>query len=114
MSRQLTKSILCFAGNMNFSVNQRKTLRRVLECQYDLLLSLEDKEIITDEERTIIETADTWYNMNDCFMNIVSRKPEERVFQSFLDSLRETSQSHVANYILGGKLNTLVLNWQIS
>lgn len=80
-------------------VKQVKTrLRDLIEVKYGLLVVLDGKGVLTTEEYTRLNDEKDTYTMIDGLLDIISNK-SDGLCQLFLDSLDETFQSHVANFI---------------
>ncbi len=71
-----------------------------IECEYGLLVKHERKDILTEEQFNIIEgMKSSRYAQNAALLEMLSEHTVVQRYEKFLDALRDTHQSHLANYI---------------
>lgn len=81
----------------------------IMECQYGLLSELKARKVLTSRQISDIEETSNPFKQCDKLISLVARilTRDERMHERFLQSLRETGQSHVANHIMGGEFYQL-------
>jgi len=77
----------------------KEPLREMLDPDFLLTDKLLCEEVLTDRERQKVEKKDSLQERNDALIDIVLRKGETARLR-FNDSLRDTDQEHVLNFIL--------------
>lgn len=88
----------------------RATLIELMDSRHGLLSQLYSADCITTRQKEFVETAASPSDTNGRLLDIL-RRGSESYFDTFLDGLRRTGQSHVCNILTGsGSVARLVGN----
>ena len=76
--------------------NRQNVLRSNLECQYGLMDEPFSRQVLTEFQATEVESLRNRLAQNDALLKMLSDKTN---IQPFLDALRATHQTHLADFI---------------
>jgi len=97
----LLNNVICLEYQMKLLVHQT-VLEPLLECPFGLLGVLIDRDVLNDEHGQSIrrpELVNQFVKQSRELLTIMIHSPESGKHTEFFNSLKETNQSHLANYI---------------
>ena len=84
-------------------IDHREVLTNSLECQYGLTDQLLSKRVLTRQQLSVVEAQrKNRFKQNAALLEMLSHVTDVKRYEDFLDALRATHQSHLANYIVAG------------
>lgn len=77
-----------------------KELQALIDSEFGLLEELLRHGLLTEKSYEDVRTKPDPFKKNDCLLRYIKLKSTEKDFLDFLDALRVTDQTHIANFLL--------------